>query len=541
MFPPAAATLVTALFALHGARASLNLQDGKVLAYGDELVQDAFGSGVENYASDDAAHVSPGSILLKGGTVIAFNTDTESLEILRDTSVHILADRIAGLYSVADLSSFSAPSGTEVLDVTGHIVSPGFVDTHRHGWQTAFKTLGANTSLPEYFIRFVGMIRTADFSLSPEDVYIGTLAGLYEALNSGVTTILDHAHHTWSPETAVAGLDASIDSGLRVMWAYAIHTQEDFTAKDQMVNVRKLYEDGKWRKSATTIGISYDELTAHPPEVVKEVFDLASDINASAFTVHYLGGPWGDDGLPEVMHKQGFLNGSIPVVFSHASFLSATDIGILRDTDQFISITPESEMHYGHDHPYSHLVMDQAALGVDTHFTFSSDIVGQARLWLQRTRVTQYAKRLRENEIAVNNPMSPNQAFLLATRNGGRALRRDDVGVIRVGAKADIVVFDGESPNMLGWRDPVAAVILHSHVSDVKHVLVDGQFRKRDGRIVHGDWKAVKERFMQSCERIQTLWEKRWFPEWFEGRLRGAGLGVKVPTMDVTRGESTGY
>ncbi|EJD45679.1 amidohydrolase [Auricularia subglabra TFB-10046 SS5] len=541
MHSPLAVALVAALLATHCAHASLNMQDGKILAYGEELGQDAFGFGDENSASGDASRASPRSILLKGGTVIAFDAETESLDILRDTSVHIIDDRISGLYGAADLSSFSAPIGTEVVDVAGHIVSPGFVDTHRHGWQTAFKTLGANTSLPEYFIRFVSMIRTPDFSLTPEDVYIGTIAGLYEALNSGVTTILDHAHHTWSRETSAAGLDASIDCGLRVMWAYTIHTQEDFTTKDQMEDVRALYEKGRWRSSATTIGISYDELTAHPPEVVKEVFDLATDINASAFTVHYLGGPWGDDGLPGVVHKQGFLNRSIPVVFSHASFLSATDIGLLRDTDQFISITPESEMHYGHDHPNTHLIMDQAALGVDTHFTFSTDIVGQARLWLQRTRVTQYAKRLRENEIAVNNPMSANQAFLLATRNGGRALRREDVGVIRVGAKADVVVFDGESPNMLGWRDPVAAVILHSHVSDVKHVLVDGQFRKRDGRIVHGDWKAVKERFLKSCERIQTLWEKRWFPEWFEGRLRGAGLGVKVPTVDVVRGEGTGY
>ena len=76
--------------------------------------------------------------------------------------------------------------------------------------------------------------------------------------------------------------------------------------------------------------------------------------------------------------------------------------------------------------------------------------------------------------------MSVNQAFLLATRNGGLALKRPDLGVIAPGAKADIVVFKGDSPNMIGWVDPVAAVILHSNVGDVEHVLVNGQFKKKE-------------------------------------------------------------
>jgi hypothetical protein len=56
--------------------------------------------------------------------------------------------------------------------------------------------------------------------------------------------------------------------------------------------------------------------------------------------------------------------------------------------------------------------------------------------------------------------------------------------VLVEGAKADIVVFDGTSPNMLGWDDPVAAVILHSNPGDVEHVLVNGEFRKRDFKLV---------------------------------------------------------
>ena len=150
---------------------------------------------------------------------------------------------------------------------------------------------------------------------------------------------------------------------------------------------------------------------------------------------------------------------SIPVVFSHASFLTYRGASLLRSTNQHISITPESEMHYGHTHPHSHLIQDQAALGVDTHFTFSTDILTQARLWLQSTRRRLFAQVLDHWHVPTQTPMTANQAFLLATRNGGLALRRPDLGVIAEGAKADLVIWDGESPALLGWVDPVAAVI----------------------------------------------------------------------------------
>jgi hypothetical protein len=50
--------------------------------------------------------------------------------------------------------------------------------------------------------------------------------------------------------------------------------------------------------------------------------------------------------------------------------------------------------------------------------------------------------------------------------------------------QADTVVFDGNSPNMIGWEDSVAAIILHTNVGDIEHVIVEGQFRKKDRKLV---------------------------------------------------------
>jgi cytosine/adenosine deaminase-related metal-dependent hydrolase len=213
---------------------------------------------------------------------------------------------------------------------------------------------------------------------------------------------------------------------------------------------------------------------------------------------------------------------------------------LLRSTNQYIATTPESELQYGHGHPYTYLSQDQAALGVDTHFTYSADIITQARIWLQSVRNTLYSQVLANWNIAGPNPMSANQAFLLATRSGGLALRRQDLGIIAEGAKADLVIFGGDSPGLLGWVDPVAAVILHSHVGDIQHVLVDGKFVKRDGKLTYPNYARVQQRFLNSARRIQAVWKGIPYPV-LEGQYGSIAAYQDPKQEDVLRGEGTGY
>lgn len=100
-------------------------------------------------------------------------------------------------------------------------------------------------------------------------------------------------------------------------------------------------------------------------------------------------------------------------------------------------------------------------------------------------------------------PMTVEDAFLLMTRQGGLAVRREDLGVLRVGAKADITVFDTGAPNMAGWSDAVAAVVMHANVGDVEAVVVDGEWRKKGGKLVGVDWADVKGRFEEVAKRVQ--------------------------------------
>ena len=204
------------------------------------------------FAVSQQATVASCSKLLAGGTIVAFDDETQQLRVIREGSLLIEGDRIKSLSDIAFPTDL--PADVDIIDCTNKIITPGFIDTHRHGWQTVFKTLGSNTTLAEYAYRYSALVAQPLFT--PDDVYISQLTGLYEALNAGVTTTLDHAHHTWTREHSEAGLRASVDSGGRVFFAYDFHDSPDFSVQDQLTHWRELASAVS--SKLTTLAIAYD-------------------------------------------------------------------------------------------------------------------------------------------------------------------------------------------------------------------------------------------------------------------------------------------
>ena len=204
--------------------------------------------------------VSATSILFSGGTVVAFNEETQGLKIIRNGSVLVQNDRITGVF---DSAPTGVPADAEIVDITDKIITPGFIDTHRHGWQTVFKSMASNTTLIEFFGRYSSFV--APFFWNATDVYDSQLAGLYEALNAGVTSSLDHATHTWSKDASEAGLKACIDSGARVFWGFSFANITDLVTVEQLYPVfRDMAAIVGQKESPTTLGIAYDGWGPNP-------------------------------------------------------------------------------------------------------------------------------------------------------------------------------------------------------------------------------------------------------------------------------------
>jgi 5-methylthioadenosine/S-adenosylhomocysteine deaminase len=126
-----------------------------------------------------APHGGRRKILVKGGYVASADKaigDIPVGDVLIDGNV------IAGVgvnLQVAD---------AEIVDASGRLVMPGFIDTHRHTWSTILRGTIPDGDFPIY-------MKVIDEEMGthyrPQDVRAGNLLGAVGALNDGITTILD--------------------------------------------------------------------------------------------------------------------------------------------------------------------------------------------------------------------------------------------------------------------------------------------------------------------------------------------------------------
>ena len=85
-------------------------------------------------------------------------------------------------------TGLTAGPHANVIDARNRIVMPGFVDTHRHTWQTPVRGVLPSRTLDEYF---AGMLDNIVIQYRAQDVYIANLMGALEAINAGITTLID--------------------------------------------------------------------------------------------------------------------------------------------------------------------------------------------------------------------------------------------------------------------------------------------------------------------------------------------------------------
>ncbi|HVC71507.1 MAG TPA: amidohydrolase family protein [Acidimicrobiales bacterium] len=144
-------------------------------------------------------------LLFRGGTVVSMD---DRLGPLPTGDVLVENEHIAAVAAAL------GPVDAEVIDTAGMIVAPGLVDTHRHTWQTQLRGLCADWTLTD---DFSGIRLTASPCYQPDDVELGTRAGALEALDAGVTTILDVSHCRNTPDHADGAVEGLLRSGIRAV------------------------------------------------------------------------------------------------------------------------------------------------------------------------------------------------------------------------------------------------------------------------------------------------------------------------------------
>jgi cytosine/adenosine deaminase-related metal-dependent hydrolase len=421
-----------------------------------------------------------GKMLLRGGQVITMD---DSIGDLPKADVLIDGDQIVAIEP-------EITADAEVVDVTGQIVLPGFVDTHRHTWEAAIRGSAPNATLDDYFVEILDTFAPL---YRPEDVYASNLAGALECLNAGITTLVDWSHINNTPEHPDAGIRGLQESGIRAQYAYgsANLSLSDywFDSKiaipaDDVERVRSTYfssDDGLLTMGLATRGTGFCQ-----DDVVRAEWDLARRLGIP-ITVHVaMGRVAGRFGMVHKLSSLGLLGPD--TTYIHCCYFDDEEWQLVADSGGMISIAPQVELQMGHGWPPVVKAVQyglRPSLSIDVVTTVPGDMFTQIRaaFGAERARINEVSWQA-DTDAPAHMPTA-RQLLKMATVDGARVAGVEDrTGTLTPGKQADLIVIDTGGLNVAPVLDPVAAVTLSADVSNVDTVIVGGVVRKRAGKLV---------------------------------------------------------
>ncbi|WP_371779697.1 amidohydrolase family protein [Streptosporangium subroseum] len=439
-------------------------------------------------------------VVLRGGTVLPMD---DRGQVLTHTDVLIVDDRIAAVGP-----DLPVPEGTVVIDATDGIVMPGMIDTHRHMWQTAMRGYGADWTLTQYFVWYYlehGKL------FRPEDVYAGNLLAAIEAIDSGVTTVVDWSHGLQTVDHADAAADALQSVPGRFVLAYGNIQQPpaEWTGAPEFRDFvsRRITGDDMFG-----FQIAFD-VTGDPAFPEKAAFEVARELGVAVTTHAGVWGATGDDGI-RLMHDHGFMTPE--TVYVHAASLSADSYHRIAATGGSISVSTESEQSAGQGYPPTWAIRAHdipVSLSMDTSVWWSGDLFSAMRTTLGADRSREHMQAHAKGDTVTHGSLRAEQVVDWATRGGARALGRDhELGSIEAGKKADVVLIKNEhSPVSFPLLNPFGHVAFQAQRGDVHTVIVNGRVVKHEHRLVDVDLAAARHRIEQTVDHLRsTMGEEAW-------------------------------
>jgi 5-methylthioadenosine/S-adenosylhomocysteine deaminase len=426
-----------------------------------------------------------GDLLIRGGHVVTMDP---ALGDLPGGDLLVSGGRIAEVGR-----DLAAPGPeTEVIDATGTVVIPGFVDTHRHTYQSLVRGLLPSCTLGE----FMGAIFTGVApAYTPELMRLGNYLGALDALDAGITTLVD-----WSPSETPAHADGAIEglrqAGIRAMYAHGMpaggqwwyRSERDHPADARRIRAEHFPTDDSLLTMALALrqpGNVVDAVAVRDWRLAREL-----GIRVSVHTAMRSGGATGPAPVA-TLHRLGLMAEN--TTYIHCTTVSDEEIAMIDDSGGSVSIAPYVELVMGHGLPRISAMLARGVaptLSVDTVTTAPGDMLTQIRTALAVGR----AEALPDDPEQQFAPTLTHRDVLrLATIDGARACGLGErTGTLTPGKAADLLLARADSIATLPLRDPVGAVVCAADRSTVDTVIVDGVVRKRAGALVGVDLDQLR-------------------------------------------------
>jgi 5-methylthioadenosine/S-adenosylhomocysteine deaminase len=432
-------------------------------------------------------------MLLTNATVL---TADAAAPVLRGATIGIDGGRIVWIGGPAPENA----TAKRTIDLTGHIVTPGFVNSHLHSALTMVRGVAFDVGFaPSYT---PGIPNGA--SLNPDQARAMARLGALEAMLFGSTLLGDNFVH------ADATTEALAEFGLRLCPSWRIH-DVDFArvaagewSHDARIGARSLGAamdlHEKWKgHPRISVNLAAHAVDTCSNELLCEIATLAgrhglrinTHLSQSQAEVDRVRERTGKTST-EVLEDVGLLNDRL--LGGHCIYLSDTDIGRIADAGAHVVQIPKPNAASGRLAPMHKIKQAGINIAIATD-TQHGDMIEIMRWALMTGRVRQ---------SGVSQDWQPRHAFEMATINGARALGLDrEIGSIEVGKQADLVVIDARRPHMVPMIDPLGNLVHSAQGRDVSMVMVAGEILVEDSMPTRVD----AERICREAESVaRDLW-----------------------------------
>ena len=430
-------------------------------------------------------------VLIKGGTVLSMDETVGNFD-----AGEVLVD---GSKIVEIGGSIHAPDAA-VIDASGHIVAPGFIDGHHHQFETALRSFLAdgiliNDGRPESASNYYeAVLQKLSMVYRPQDVYINELFAGIAQIDAGVTAVMDVSQIHHSPEHSDAAIEGLRAAGRRAVFGYF----EGWGEKSKYPHDAKRIREQHFSSSDQLLSMFMGGEIYLPG--YEEAWKVGRELNLP-IALHVVG-TFGMQPTFDALATAGKFGPDC--FFIHMTGMSEVGWKAAADAGAHVSIAAPIEMQMRHGTPPIQKVLDlgmSASLSSDVECTMSADMFTQMRgvLTLQR---------MLANELALQGKdypklMSVWDALRLATIGGAKGLRIDaKAGSLTPGKDADIILLDATALNVAPLNHAPGAIVTLMDRSNVSTVLCAGRIKKWRGGIVGHDIPKLRSELEASRDFV---------------------------------------
>ncbi|MGF1735415.1 amidohydrolase [Photobacterium satsumensis] len=429
-------------------------------------------------------HIQPNynaSLIITNGQVLTIN---DQKDVIDNGVIVIENDTIIAVGDESLLNRYQAP---EVIDAENGIVMPGMINTHNHLPMIAFRGLGEEGIENRLFAYFFPLEKE---KLSRDLIYQATKLGAVDLAQSGVTTYADMYYHVddMARATKEVGLRAVL--GETVIKFPVVDAPEPYGGIDYAMQFIEEYQNDP----LITPAFAPHAVYTVSKEKLQEINRLSAKLDAPVLIhVAEFGNEaerieGNDQQLSPVawLKEIGVLDNRM--VLAHGIHLDQNDIALIKEADASVAHNPMANAKGATGiAPAWEMYRQGLRLGLGTDGPMSSN---QVDLW-RSLSYTANMQRLKHNDRTI---MIPEQVIELATIGGARALHMEDkIGSLEVGKKADIIIVETQSPNMMPNYNPYATLVYQANPGNVSTTIVNGDIVMADREIQNIDMDEMQQ------------------------------------------------